>query len=92
MNTFIYITVHHSSNINSWVIGPYLSVKDTDKLCGRLLAAVAPIPIRSAPDAINCIQLKEISFNSDKEPLTQTREGQTMLFSQREKQEACQFA
>lgn len=79
MNTFIYITVHHSSNINSWVIGPSLSVKDKDKLCGRLLAAVAPIPIRSAPDDINWVQLKEICFNSDKERLTQTREGQTML-------------
>lgn len=40
---------------------------------------MAPIPIRSAPDDINWVQLKEIGFNSDKERLTQTREGQTML-------------
>lgn len=40
LNTFIYITVYYSSNINSWVINPYL--KDKDKLCGHLLALMVP--------------------------------------------------
>lgn len=53
MNTFIYITALHSSNINSWLMGPYLSVKDKAKLCGRLLAAAAPAHIQSAPDDID---------------------------------------